>query len=347
MNNNEDDEEEDEDSLEMPLFTSSNLTNKNKESKQVDFNDSLELNDERPDTEGSKLFSSGLTSDTCNMNNNTITSITAIGSQHEHNYESITQNGEITFSITSFPSLTSSNSSSASNNINNSSNLIKKDIRVDCELTSDTNSSSLSSPAPSVSSSSNPLSNSSKEEITKPFNSVSNRNDFQSQIPIIKTLQKQKILPEINSKFQSPQLRIARNLFDKTGKISGNNLLEERQRFGSVNSLNGNHVETKKSPVRSNGDRTCNVITVPKSISYTDLVGDELKSTEIQVEEIKTEINETNNTQPQASQANLHKHVCSIANKCTCEKKFLVDKIGEGKYRIGNTKNIVFIRVCI
>lgn len=45
------------------------------------------------------------------------------------------------------------------------------------------------------------------------------------------------------------------------------------------------------------------------------------------------------------TQVNLHKHVCSIANKCTCEKKFLVDKIGEGKYRIGNTKNIVFIRV--
>ncbi len=42
---------------------------------------------------------------------------------------------------------------------------------------------------------------------------------------------------------------------------------------------------------------------------------------------------------------NLHKHVCSIASKCTCEKKFLVDKIGEGKYRIGNTKNIVFIRI--
>ena len=45
------------------------------------------------------------------------------------------------------------------------------------------------------------------------------------------------------------------------------------------------------------------------------------------------------------SQNSLHKHVCSIANKCTCEKKFLVDKIGEGKYRIGNSKTIVFIRV--
>ena len=45
------------------------------------------------------------------------------------------------------------------------------------------------------------------------------------------------------------------------------------------------------------------------------------------------------------SQNSLHKHVCSIANRCTCEKKFLVDKIGEGKYRIGNSKTIVFIRV--
>ena len=52
-------------------------------------------------------------------------------------------------------------------------------------------------------------------------------------------------------------------------------------------------------------------------------------------------------TQQIQQQVNLHRHVCSIANKCTCEKKFLVDKIGEGKYRIGNTKNIVFIRVNI
>ena len=41
----------------------------------------------------------------------------------------------------------------------------------------------------------------------------------------------------------------------------------------------------------------------------------------------------------------LHNQVCHIANKCTCEKQFLVDKIGEGKYKIGNTKNVVFIRV--
>lgn len=45
------------------------------------------------------------------------------------------------------------------------------------------------------------------------------------------------------------------------------------------------------------------------------------------------------------SQTNLHNHVCSIADRCTCEKQFPVIKIGEGKYRIGNTKNIVFIRV--
>lgn len=46
------------------------------------------------------------------------------------------------------------------------------------------------------------------------------------------------------------------------------------------------------------------------------------------------------------SVTNLHRHVCSIADRCTCEKQFPVVKIGEGKYRIGNTKNIVFIRVC-
>ncbi|CAF0710301.1 unnamed protein product [Brachionus calyciflorus] len=45
------------------------------------------------------------------------------------------------------------------------------------------------------------------------------------------------------------------------------------------------------------------------------------------------------------SQNNLHNHVCSIADRCTCEKQFPVVKIGEGKYRIGNTKNVVFIRI--
>lgn len=53
----------------------------------------------------------------------------------------------------------------------------------------------------------------------------------------------------------------------------------------------------------------------------------------------------TSNSNGNSSSTNLHKHVCSIANRCTCEKKFLVDKIGEGKYKIGNTKNIVFIRI--
>lgn len=47
----------------------------------------------------------------------------------------------------------------------------------------------------------------------------------------------------------------------------------------------------------------------------------------------------------QANKNDLHTHVNSLANRCTCIKKFPVIKIGEGKYRIGNTTNIVFIRV--
>jgi hypothetical protein len=58
-----------------------------------------------------------------------------------------------------------------------------------------------------------------------------------------------------------------------------------------------------------------------------------------------TNTNNNNQSSNNNNNNNLHKHVCSIANRCTCEKKFLVDKIGEGKYRIGNTKNIVFIRI--
>jgi hypothetical protein len=42
----------------------------------------------------------------------------------------------------------------------------------------------------------------------------------------------------------------------------------------------------------------------------------------------------------------LEKHVNKIINRCTCTQKFPVIQIGEGKYRIGSTKTIVFIRVC-
>jgi len=47
----------------------------------------------------------------------------------------------------------------------------------------------------------------------------------------------------------------------------------------------------------------------------------------------------------QPSQKHLHTHVCSMANRCTCEEKFQLDKLGEGKYRIGNTNTIIFVRV--
>jgi len=41
----------------------------------------------------------------------------------------------------------------------------------------------------------------------------------------------------------------------------------------------------------------------------------------------------------------IHRHVHQIASRCTCAKKFPVVKIGEGRYRIGNTNNVVFIRI--
>lgn len=41
----------------------------------------------------------------------------------------------------------------------------------------------------------------------------------------------------------------------------------------------------------------------------------------------------------------LERHVNKLVNRCTCEKKFPVIQIGEGKYRIGSTNAIVFIRV--
>ena len=72
---------------------------------------------------------------------------------------------------------------------------------------------------------------------------------------------------------------------------------------------------------------------------------DDDESATLPAEEVQEE--QQQQEQEQVVNQMLHTHVCSMASKCTCEKKFLVDKIGEGKYRIGATKNIVFIRVSL
>ena len=46
-------------------------------------------------------------------------------------------------------------------------------------------------------------------------------------------------------------------------------------------------------------------------------------------------------------ESEIEKHVNKLINRCICEEKFPIIQIGEGKYRIGSTKTIVFIRVCI
>ena len=56
---------------------------------------------------------------------------------------------------------------------------------------------------------------------------------------------------------------------------------------------------------------------------------------------------QTNLKIKQKTESELENHVNKLVNRCTCEKKFPVVQIGEGKYRIGSTNTIVFIRVGI
>jgi hypothetical protein len=54
-----------------------------------------------------------------------------------------------------------------------------------------------------------------------------------------------------------------------------------------------------------------------------------------------------NKGQKSSSSNELHKHVNKLVKRCTCQKQLQFTKLSEGKYRIGNTKTIVFIRVCL
>ena len=150
---------------------------------------------------------------------------------------------------------------------------------------------------------------------------VASKQAPRSAIPIIKTgssLQhNQKIIPELGAKFSQLKPKVVRNLYE-------NSLKEIKQ----INAA-GSEEKLLMAGIADFYKKAASAAAAAAS--------------EIEIEEEVSRVVDT--VSPQPNQHNLHNHVCTIANKCTCEKKFLVDKIGEGKYRIGNTKNIVFIRV--
>jgi hypothetical protein len=149
---------------------------------------------------------------------------------------------------------------------------------------------------------------------------------------------------------KQPQInRIVKNLnsafFQNIQTLRPTNSLgiANKSAYGSGNSLNQDSLATKTRSRSNSNERSSNnqlkanvadqmTISATSSSSHHD----SHNSNSL----LQSSVNGHN-----TSHTNLHKHVCSIANKCTCEKKFPVVKIGEGKYRIGNTKNIVFIRV--
>ena len=144
-----------------------------------------------------------------------------------------------------------------------------------------------------------------------------------SAIPIIKTgssLQHnhQKMIPELGAKFSQLKPKVVRNLYENSLK------------------------EIK--PIATSGGGSEEKLLIAGIADFYKKATAAAATVEVEIEEEASRVGGLI-VSPQPNQHNLHNHVCTIANKCTCEKKFLVDKIGEGKYRIGNTKNIVFIRV--
>ena len=145
---------------------------------------------------------------------------------------------------------------------------------------------------------------------------------------------------------KSPTIEKVNQQINKTSEVKLNNQLppiqaaEQRRTFRqpikNLNNLYFSNSTTSAYPSKTNTPRNNSKQSHvrSRSNSYDALNNNTLSSDQA-----------ASNNSLNQSQSNLHKHVCSIANRCTCTKKFLVDKIGEGKYKIGNTNNIVFIRV--
>lgn len=83
----------------------------------------------------------------------------------------------------------------------------------------------------------------------------------------------------------------------------------------------------------------------PQSLSDAEKEKEKEDGSAIKKLDYGDDATKTANEDCKEKKVDIHKHVHRIASRCTCAKKFPVIKIGEGRYRIGNTNNVVFIRV--
>ncbi len=322
-----DDEEEEE---EIHNFSKSNLTEHNNSSC---LNVSV-----RPER-----------SDINNSVNNTITAVTLLNNNLNN------QNGssaEITSSLTSFSSLSSSEATNSNSNghtennkdlvLSNSSTTSpsstssspckflldpssnktlkqnsRQNITIDCKTDFDHNSSNLSTSSPKY------LSSPSSLESTPTSRTTNNNKDHELD----------KEINELDNSTVPIELNTSKNYNKET------DTKRSKKKRSAIPVHNNQRILHELNSKYSSQPR--NLFDSKPSTANTSLVE------EAQFEPISSQLSRPSLPGQTISHQtkDLHNQVCSIANKCTCEKQFLVDKIGEGKYKIGNTKNILFIRV--
>ncbi len=263
--------------------------------------------------------------------NNTITAVTLLNNLNNKNISS----GEITSSLTSFSSLSSSEATNSNSNAEN----IK-------DHSSTTSPSSTTSSSPCKFKLHSPSDISLKENNNRQITIDCRIFEFDPNSSSLST-SSPKYVSSPSSSESTPKFKTNDNEIISAKVDPDYELTKEMNEIDNSNELieiNKSRNNQKESAPRSVKKRSAIPVyqnDLKPSATNTSLV-EEPQCYSINNQFSRPSLpNQTITHQTK----DLHNQVCSIANKCTCEKQFLVDKIGEGKYKIGNTKNVVFIRV--
>ncbi|CAF3314974.1 unnamed protein product [Rotaria sp. Silwood2] len=125
------------------------------------------------------------------------------------------------------------------------------------------------------------------------------------------------------------------NIFSLITNVNDTNCLEQNLSHIPKFSNNNNNHNSKR---RQNSEE-----------SYDSTTSSEITTTIITSNEesqfSRTVVEREQPIVPPVSSSHLHKTVVKIANTCCCSQRFPVIRIGEGKYRIGESGTIIFIRI--
>ncbi|CAF1096378.1 unnamed protein product [Rotaria sordida] len=123
------------------------------------------------------------------------------------------------------------------------------------------------------------------------------------------------------------------NTFSLITHINDTNHLEQHVSHIPKFSNNNNNSKRRQNSEESYDSTTSNEITTTIMTSNEESQFN------------RTIVERENSIVPPTSSSHLHKTVVKITNTCSCSQRFPVIRIGEGKYRIGESGTIIFIRI--